>query len=509
MTMKIAFQNPHLSIKSFESNDLPNFVLLTGFNGAGKTHFLRSIEGGQIHIFEDNQQLNNKRFFDFSTLIPQDTGAFDANSLDNERINAWNNLNNQIQSLKNNVVTSLRQNFGELVIPDELKNILFGKLDLSLTEEAFLSCFTSDEKVIGRKMFISFQQSLTANNENLKQVMISQGMSANFSKNLEKKEGILLINTTQELYFRNFPINSPADIFQHNLGRIFSFYNKISSENKLKRFKEIEEGGKHGSLTSDEFLERYGPPPWEFVNKVFADSKLPFTISKPDEFIQGGYQPILYKNNVPDAIPFSSLSSGEKILMSFALCLYNISAQETQTNVQKPELILFDEIDATLHPSIAYTVINSVVKNVVQDMGVRVIFATHSPTTIALAPEESIYQLENSNFSHKLKKVSKDEALALLTSELPFLNISHENKRQIFVESHNDATYYNQIFNFLKKKLNPNIFLNFISSGGEKSKEAGNSNQVNRLVNDLRNAGNKSVYGLIDWDKCNQDKPFI
>jgi hypothetical protein len=142
-------------------------------------------------------------------------------------------------------------------------------------------------------------------------------------------------------------------------------------------------------------------------------------------------------------------------------------------------------------------------------MGVRVIFATHSPTTIALAPEESIYQLENSNFSHKLKKVSKDEALALLTSELPFLNISHENKRQIFVESHNDATYYNQIFNFLKKKLNPNIFLNFISSGGEKSKEAGNSNQVNRLVNDLRNAGNKSVYGLIDWDKCNQDKPFI
>lgn len=510
-SMQIRFQNQSFSIKSLVDCDLPNFVVITGLNGSGKTHFLRGIESGNITVLEDGQPLNTRRFFDFSTLIPQDTGVFDQNSLDSERMNSWSNVSNHIQNAKNNTIVELRQQIGEALLPDKLKNILFGQLDLSLKEDDFLSYFVETDKSMGEKMFNTFNQTVNSNNTTLKNNIVGQGISLNFSKNFEYKEKVLLINADQELYFRNFPINSPTDIFQHNLGRIFTFYNKVLNENKLKKLDELETGEKHGSLSDEEFLDRYGIAPWDFINSVFRDSKLPFTINQPARFVQGGYQPILKKEGSPDPIPFSSLSSGEKILMSFAFCLYNISAQETQTSFQKPDLILFDEIDATLHPSIAYTIVNSIVKNIVNDMGIKVIFATHSPTTISLVPEESIYQLKNSDFQHKLKKITKNDALFLLTSELPFLSISYENQRQIFVESNNDAKYYSTVSNLLKKQLNPEIFLNFISSGGDKPSDSGSSSVVIRLVNDLRSAGNKSVYGLIDWDKKNkyEDKILV
>jgi hypothetical protein len=71
----------------------------------------------------------------------------------------------------------------------------------------------------------------------------------------------------------------------------------------------------------------------------------------------------------------------------------------------------------------------------------------------------------------------------------------------VFVESQYDVQFYEIIYNKLKNYLiYPEISLNFISSGVAGQ---GNCDQVEEVVNRLYECGNRTVYGIIDWDKKN------
>lgn len=76
--MKLTFVKPYKSIISFPEIELEDFVILTGVNGAGKTHLVEAIENGSVQI--DNITVNNQtrpiRLFNWTNLVPNDTGAF-------------------------------------------------------------------------------------------------------------------------------------------------------------------------------------------------------------------------------------------------------------------------------------------------------------------------------------------------------------------------------------------------------------------------------------------------
>src|SRR6185437_10189202 len=101
--------------------------------------------------------------------------------------------------------------------------------------------------------------------------------------------------------------------------------------------------------------------------------------------------------------------------------------------------------------------------------GIKVILATHSPSTVALAPEESLYTISRTG-DPRLKRTSQDEALKHLMVGLPTLSIRDENRRQAFVESEHDETSYQQLFRLLKDKLNTPFSLEFIASGPGRSR---------------------------------------
>jgi recombinational DNA repair ATPase RecF len=46
--MKLDFRKSHRSINSFSSVEIPNFSIIVGVNGSGKTHLLESIHNGSI-----------------------------------------------------------------------------------------------------------------------------------------------------------------------------------------------------------------------------------------------------------------------------------------------------------------------------------------------------------------------------------------------------------------------------------------------------------------------------
>ena len=88
-----------------------------------------------------------------------------------------------------------------------------------------------------------------------------------------------------------------------------------------------------------------------------------------------------------------------------------------------------------------------------------------------------------------------------MTNGVPTLSISYENRRQVFVESEYDVEFYERIYQKLKNELSSEISLNFIPSGGG---EKGGCDRVRTTVNDLWKHGNKTVYGIIDWDLKNK-----
>lgn len=147
------------------------------------------------------------------------------------------------------------------------------------------------------------------------------------------------------------------------------------------------------------------------------------------------------------------------------------------------------------------SLLNTISNVLVKEKNVYVILTTHSPTTVALAPEDSIYTIDRA--SHKVSKVSRGSALSLLTVGVPTLSVSFDGRRQVFVESRTDASLYDKLYQRSREHLSSERSLVFVevgrtdSSGGEQN--AG-CDQVNRIVENLANAGNQSVLGLVDWD---------
>jgi AAA domain, putative AbiEii toxin, Type IV TA system len=326
---------------------------------------------------------------------------------------------------------------------------------------------------------------------------------------LRSKTNLPLIAFEEEDFYEYFPGNwVTVDLFQQSFARLFANYSRNWRDNALKAVANSKGESVH-YLTDEEFVEEYREPPWVVVNRTFEASNLDFTINEPRRYQDHPYEPILTDRIRGNRVKFADLSSGEKILMSFSLCLYY--AQEDRQIIDYPRILLLDEIDAPLHPSMAKSLLRTIREELVGRYGIKVILTTHSPSTVALAEESSIYVMFKTA-ENRLKKTTKDKALAILTAGVPTLSIDYENRRQVFVESSYDVSFYEKIYEKLKDKasanhLIPEISLDFISSG--LSRKGGSCAQVKKIVNTLYRCGNKNVYGIIDWDLKNQGNPRI
>lgn len=486
--MQLGFQNSYKSINQLPNIELNDFTILTGVNGAGKSHLLEAIENGSVTIDEITSGKNSKqiRRFDWSTLVPNDTSAIVPYTLIQERDSHWNSLSSQVTNYKNKIKTFLKQ-IGVRDTSDSQIEKLIKMQESEIAQEI------GDSNKAKR----AFQQ-IEAFNRNFKQQYYSSTNSSSLL--IERLESICKIPITsidEDTFYKNyFSQFNPVNIFQQSFGRLFAAYEKMRVENEFREFRNNVKGQDVGFLSDREFVEQNGEPPWDFVNDILETANLDFRINKPDGYNDKPYKPQLVHKISADLINFSDLSSGEKILVSFALCLYY--AEDKKQIVNYPKLLLFDEIDAPLHPSMTQSILTTIQKILVDKHGIKVILTTHSPSTVALSSESSIYVMTKDR-DNRLQKTNKDRALAILTEGIPTLSIEYDNRRQIFVESKNDIKYYELIVRKLKSYLLPEISLNFISVGtnGE------NCQQVKSIVKQLVDAGNTKVYGIIDWDKSN------
>ncbi len=503
MKNQLAFVSIHKSITRLNPVGLPSFVVLTGKNGSGKTHLLTAIKENKVSSSLVLNHQTDVRLFNSVDIVPSDTGRFDPHAANSQRSNIFQTI---LVGRERNFHGCLQQPVINLGVPPELctsieaieklsKDSLDTIFNDSVRAEAVYQQISNQIKSFGN---VCAQQSMNQGDDNWRREL---------NRTLQEAPEIFAIRSQEEFFQHKNFLWGEVDPFQQAFGRVFTTYRElIHSNTLLDRYPPPNKSTR--ALSEQEFQKEFGPPPWEFVNQILEECKLDFRMDSPPLHEKSAYEPKLNKISKSVEMRFNDLSSGEKVLMSFALCLYN--AQEARQMKVFPKLLLLDEIDAPLHPSMIVSLLNTIQNVLVRDKGVSVILTTHSPTTVALAPDESIYAMDPDGPS--VVKIGKNEALNLLTSGVPTLSVSFDGRRQVFVESNTDARIYESLYQRYKSHLNSELSLSFIEVGN-KTTSGGEHNsgcaQVKRIVSTLVGDGNTSVYGLIDWDGCQSSEQRI
>ena len=442
--MHIIINADHKSIKSGVEFDLPNFTVLTGKNGSGKSHLMEVISTqGESAVLDGERTLSSIKYIKFNELNPQFQEDISEDDVKNSWRSVWNQLNNLIQSYRNS--------------PQSYNNSF----------DNYINRYDSHSQRLMRYWYD------VAEND------------------VEK--------LTENLFYENYEI-SREDLFTSQIGTIFKLYQTRLDENKMNEVSNKEEGTSLPVLSKDQFEQKYGRKPWMVINEMMKTAHLPYEVEAPVRFRPSiNYHLQLIDKSRNLRIQVNDLSTGEKVLMSLALSIYS-----TEEQAARPDVLLIDEPDAPLHPEFSNYLIQAVKESIVDKSGVKVIITTHSPTTVAMAPEESIYQMDKE--LGKPIKVTKQQAISLLTKDLDNMRVSIEDRRQIFVESKYDVGFYNMIHNCL---LQNNTFQTVPFFLPAKSGDGSNCQDVKDIVNALRNHGNDLVYGVIDHDEHNQGNQYV
>lgn len=485
-TLKLKFLRPIISIRTLEPIELPQLTVLTGPNGSGKTHLFQAISEGAIEIEGINQ--HSIRSYSWQNLIPADTGA---------TVGITQKMrNDQIFDTYRQIVSDYFLQV-ESIARETLPPRLVGKRDLLLR---------ADENEIALEAHDTVQADIFARRT---QKLISSVPSkaaprlgiteAGFTA-LVAQSGRNALSLTRD-DFDDVATWGETNLFQQSFGELFATYRNLWVENELKRAAQTRGQSTAAPLTDDEFRGRYMVEPWIFVNQAFRTANLPFEINTPNMYAYDAYQPRLKKTTTGAEVSFNELSSGEKVLMSLAFGVYY--AHDRRQIAHKPALLLLDEIDAPLHPAMAQVYLRILKETLVEQHDMSVIAATHSATTVAMAPEDSIYLMDNEQ--GQITKLSKNEAINRLSVGVPTLSVSFDGRRQVFVESPIDAEVYDLLYQVLRPHFNSARSLAFISTGTRTSRGDVNTgcDLVRKIVEELAAQGNQTVFGLIDWDGVN------
>jgi ABC-type molybdenum transport system ATPase subunit/photorepair protein PhrA len=495
MDNKLSFKTVHKSIIGLPDINLPKLVVLTGRNGSGKTHLLEAINEGNVSSTLAPNFKTDVLLFDWNSIIPKDTGVFQPSHHQTKQSNWFR----QIRVHQDTSFKEIQQQAISWGIPASSCTTL---KKLRAIDDTMLKTLLSDPKQASA-VFTNLKNSLNQNAQKIysqTQNNINDEQWKKAAPKILKEIPDAFLETSESKFFSNSKfLWGEVDAFQQAFGRLFSTYRDLIHLNdRLEKYPPKDDADLQ-YLNDDQFFEKHGEPPWDFVNRILEVCNLDFRVEPPPLHEVSTYEPKLNKISKDVEMRFQDLSSGEKVLMSFALCLYNASDERQEKHF--PKLLLLDEIDAPLHPSMVLSLLKTIQEVLVEGKGVSVILTTHSPSTVALAPEETLYEMNPSG--PVVEKITRSRSLSILTAGVPTLSVSFDGRRQVFVESKTDAFIYEKLYQAYKHRLDTERSLTFIEVGRTDStgveKNSGCA-QVERIVKTLAVNGNSSVFGLVDWD---------
>lgn len=526
--MHLSLNQPYISIQTFHSppESLPKLIVITGLNGCGKTHLLRAIEKGNIVAYNNQDRaITRIKFFNYESLKPKDE-MIDKDDLNREKQMFWSKINSVGSGQKAEAIKQLTDESGQLLseadlqkLYEDLSDHLMHNADLSSLSEKYRKALEIKEKCLtALKSHIANNLTTALNqNQNTQEALVGKAIKSR-GASVEDILDRLQQKTPLPLFLLDFPIFQNLyepfiayDPFQRSYSMWFSRYLEEWRRNRDDRDNYEQLGHTDTKYKSDEdFVRLYGKFPWEEIRNFFKEINLPFSISAPKAGSQNPFKAIITDQD-GNKIDFNDFSSGENILLSLISALSY--ARENDKLTTLPELLLLDEIDAPLHPAMTNFLLQTLENTFVERQDISVVLTTHSPSTVAMAPEESLYELKKNGTTKNLIKVTKDAAIARLTTGVPTLSVAYENRRLVFVESKYDAAYYTSLDDLIKyyqlgsSEVDGKKFSLFFHSAG--GAHRGDCDLVKEHTKKLRDNGVNTVYGVIDWDRKNTNTEAV
>lgn len=443
-TIDIYIEGRYRSISDLEWLNVPPFAVITGVNGSGKSQLLEVIAHHSV------QRNTPARYLQ----APWDSVRSSVEGVSYERGEIFHSYNNWIMPAQGEVT--------ERQIREAIEN-----LHRQLTQDNYMA----------------FQAGIPWFFEQL-------GITAEDARNLSLNElyGKLTPGLLYGLMSRTGESVNGSPLYA---GWAFLFF----------AYRLFERDALAADVPKEEIRRRFGEPPWVLLNETLETSGLPFRVMFPEGPIRPStlvydttFQLRLQDIELGVEVPYEGLSSGEKVIMSTVLWRY-----EAQLVGRHPRFLLLDEPDAHLHPSLTRRFLDVIQKVFVKERGVRVIMTTHSPSTVSLAPEESLFEMRRTN-PRIQPATSKARAVALLTDG--FVTVQ-EATQTVLLEGKDDPPFYELVWDLLTERssvsepgpLEPFPGVAFLYGKGKDT--------VEELVPQMRAKGLKSFHGIIDKDVSN------
>lgn len=481
--VKLKFVKPHRSIKSLSDAMLPKLSVICGPNGSGKTQLLQAIYSGSIQVTDsDNKKLSAKIFHSTPQLV--------ASNVTHANLQEMQNAALDVQALIDGFENCFSQGLNTQVViergwnPLSRENLVQAIIN-ALQGGRALNFHSGDEEAF--KDVLKYK---------------SHGQERNRWEGFKKFVPVKAISSLSRFDAASFK-EAIYDFVQYqtfmevDASIIFYRYFEEMQNNSYRRASGAE------FLSEEDFINKFGNPPWEEVNSLlksygFQHQMLPPSINDDPRATNGYIAHIVNSNQ--EIISVGELSSGEKVIIALLLSAY--AAQQKQNKifqVDVPEIILFDELDAHLHPSMTRMMFDVLQKSIVEKLSSRVIITTHSPSTVALAPEESIYKL-NPNPAHTLQPISRAAACRDLSEG--FIQLM-DGSQVVIVEGKDDPLFYRAIERALRSNnfLSTTPTLHFVpASKTNNPSSGGGATAAEDWANKLKEAQLPNVHALLDND---------
>ena len=400
--MKIELKQAYKSVSTLATEELPDFAILIGRNGAGKTQLLEALRDGSAVI--PNIGGNEIEMYDMVRFRPPNTGQANrqanlfARSTADAYLLSQSSKRPRIETAKaifdhcagdveRDLGVEARDDF-ERNLRDEIRQIpdfaVFANRDRgtpykeSLYEQV-LAPFLPDTS--GRQSRRSSNQSSNSFNGN-QAALLSAAM---------KLTSKLAHELTQDDIMR--ASNYEGNTLSNSISEVFAAY-------KVDQFiwahKRIETESVDYAELITEYRTHY-PPPWETLREILTvmreasgeDGLFSFDFSDPDDYElnMGNYEQFSFRaemGNLTTGAKYDldSLSSGEKVLMALCLASFNQFLGR-----RLPKLLLLDELDAVLHPSMVAALVRTL-KTLFVPQGTKVLMTSHSAMTVEVGWEK-------------------------------------------------------------------------------------------------------------------------
>lgn len=422
--MKIEITQPYQSIHAIETTELPDFAVLIGRNGAGKTQLLEALKTGHAQIAgvgnEDIELFNMGSFRSPDSSVGTRSSNQFARAIADTYLNGTPNDRSPVQiaekvfsqfadeiaresgpEKREEFIANLREKISQL--PD------FAIFPQSRPSDSYEKAFYAQvmaplippENDKNRRQQPSRPTSCSGNPALL--ISLAMKLSAKLPHEL-KHDDIMLAGQYE------------GSIISNVVSEVFATY-------KVDQFiwahTRVETETIPVATLLAEYRQKY-PPPWDILRNALAtmriaagdDGLFDFEFSDPDQYDlnMGNYEQFQFQTHMTNRTSgaqydLHSLSSGEMVLM--ALCL---SSFNQKIGRRRPKLLLLDELDAVLHPSMVSALVTTL-KELYVALGTKVLLTSHSPMTVAALAETEIFRIVRTGGRVRIKPTTKIDAI--------------------------------------------------------------------------------------------------